>query len=116
MRKILNIGGNDVAFESNAVTPILYKAEFGRDYMAEMLKLSTVVDILENPKKATAEDFDKLDFDVFSRLAWAMAKTADRENTKGYMDWLFEHKDFNVMEHANVIAELVQSNFVIKKK
>ena len=116
MRRILNIGGNDVAFESNAVTPILYKAEFGRDYLAEMLKLSTAVDILEDPKKASPEDFDKLDFDVFSRLAWAMAKTAERDNTKSYLEWLTEHKNFNVMEHAGVIADLVQSNFNVKKK
>ena len=116
MRKNLTIGGQSVVFECNAVTPIFYKAEFGKDYMAEMLKLSTAMNVLTDPKNAKPEEFDKLDFDVFSRLSWACAKTADRDHTPNYEDWLYENKDFTVMEHGMAVMELIQKNFETKKK
>lgn len=116
MRKILNIGGNDVVFECNAVTPILYKAEFHKDYMADMMKLGSAMEVLKDIKKASKWDFDDMDFDVFSRLAWACAKTADKDNTKGYLDWLWDNTEFSIMEHGADIAELAAKNWETKKK
>ena len=115
MRRILNIGGNDVAFECNAVTSILYKNEFNKNYFGEMLKLTKAMDVLQNPSKASNEELDNLDIDVISRLAWACAKTANRE-TKSYIDWLYENKDFNIMDHGVQITELITKNFETKKK
>ena len=115
MRKILNIGGNDVAFECNAVTSILYKNEFNKNYFGEMLKLTKAIDTLQNPKDASNEDLENVDIDVISRLAWACAKTADRE-TKSYIDWLYENKDFNIMDHGTKVADLIYKNFETKKK
>lgn len=114
MKKILNIGGNDVAFECNAVTSILYKNEFNKNYFGEMLKLTKVMDTLENPTEASNEELDNIDIDVISRLAWACAKTADK-NTQSYIDWLYENKDFNIMEHGMVITDLIIKNFETKK-
>lgn len=116
MRKILNIGGNDVAFECNAVTPIFYKNEFGKDYMAEMLKLYGAMDVLKDPEKADPKKFDSIDFEIFSRLAWACAKTANKDGTPEYFEWLLENKDFNTFDHGFPVIELVQKNFETKKK
>lgn len=114
MRKILNIGGNDVAFESNAVTPILYKQEFGKNYFGEMMKLSKLEQTLKNPQTATDAELEALDLDVLSRLAWACAKTADK-NTKSYIDWLYENPEFNIMDHGMEITSLIMRNFETKK-
>ena len=84
--------------------------------MGEMIKFSVAVDILKDPKKANPEDFDKVDFDVFSRVAWACAKTADKNGTESYIDWLENHPEFNVIEHGIPIMEMVEQNFETKKK
>lgn len=115
MKKILNIGGNDVAFECNAVTSILYKQEFNENYFGEMLKLSKVMEALKDPLKASDKDLESIDLDVLTRLAWACAKTADR-SINSYLDWLTENKDFNLIDDGVVIAELITSNFQTKKK
>ena len=115
MKKILNIGGNDVAFECNAVTSILYKQEFNKDYFAEMMKLVSLQDAFNDPKKLKAEDFEKMDFDVITRLAWACAKTADR-NTKSFIDWLYDNPEFNFAVHGLEVTELVLKNLETKKK
>ena len=115
MRRILNIGGNDVAFECNAVTSILYKQEFSKNYFAEIMKLNKVAGVLQDLTKATDDELDSVDFDVITRLAWACAKTADR-NTKSFMDWIFDNPEFNINDHGTVIVELIQSNFETKKK
>ena len=115
MRRILNIGGNDVAFECNAVTSILYKQEFGKNYFAEIMKLNKVAGVLQDLTKATDDELDSVDFDVITRLAWACAKTANR-NTKSFLDWLYDNPEFNIAAHGPIIAELIQSNFDTKKK
>ena len=116
MRKNLTIGGKSVTFECNALTPIFYKAEFGKDFMGDMMKLMLATDILTDPKKANPEDFEKVDFDIFSRLAWACAKTADKNGTESYIDWLGGHPEFSVVDHGLPVMELVQKNFETKKK
>ena len=115
MRRILNIGGNDVAFECNAVTSILYKQEFGKNYFGEIMKLNKVAEVLSDITKASNEELDTVDFDVITRLAWACAKTANRD-TKSFLDWLYDNSEFNLAEHGAVIAELIQGNFDTKKK
>ena len=114
MRRVLNIGGNDVAFECNAVTSILYKQEFGKNYFGEIMKLNKVAEVLSDITKASNEELDTVDFDVITRLAWACAKTADR-NTKSFLDWLYDNAEFNIAEHGQIIAELIQGNFDTKK-
>ena len=115
MRKILTIGGNDVAFECNAVTSFLYKQEFGKNYFGEMLKLGKISDVMTNLNKISNEELENIDFDVIPRLAWACAKTADEQNTNSFMDWIRENKEFNITEHGTAIIELVQRNFETKK-
>ena len=80
-----------------------------------MLKLTKAMDVFQNPKEASNEELENVDIDVITRLAWACAKTADK-NTKSYMDWLYENKDFNIMEHGMTITDLVMKNFETKKK
>ena len=35
---------------------------------------------------------------------------------KSFLDWLYDNADFNIAEHGQVIAELIQGNFDTKKK
>ena len=79
------------------------------------MKLNKVAEVLGDLKKASNEDLENVDFDVITRLAWACAKTADR-NTKSFLDWLYDNSEFNLAEHGAIIAELIQGNFDTKKK
>lgn len=116
MRKILTIGGNDVAFESAAVTPYFYKSEFGRDYFSDMIKMSKALQDVDKLDQLSYDDLEHVDLNVISQLAWACAKTADRNNTKPYLDWLIENPDFNMFEHGAEIAQLVVTGMQAKKK
>ena len=93
MRKIINIGENEVALASNAATAILYKQTFHEDLLKSVSNLSaTSGDVLEAVEK-------------IQKLAFIMAKQAEgtpfsvlsKELTEdGFMEWLcdFEESDF----------------------
>ena len=116
MKKTLNIGSNDVAFECTSVTPIFYKNEFRKDFFADLIKLAKALNGADDFTKLTYEDLDKVDFDVIGRMAWACSKTADTSNTPSYMEWLVENPDFSVFTHGIQIAELVMLGLSPKKK
>ena len=42
MEKTITIDGKQVRFKSNGATPLRYKAQFGKDYFKEIMKLSTI--------------------------------------------------------------------------
>ena len=115
MRKILNIGGNDVAFESNAATPIFYKSEFKSDYFVDMMRLSKAMQDAKDIKQLSYEDLDHVDLNVLSQFAWACAKSADR-NIKPYLDWLIDNPDFDIFDHGTEIVSLINQNSIPKKK
>lgn len=115
MKKILNIGGNDVAFECNAVTPFYYKQQFGREFYSDLLKMAKGISGINDFDKASWDDMEHLDFSVISNFAWACAKTAD-EKINTPLEWLKENKEFDVLSDGIEIAELVMNNIQTKKK
>ncbi len=58
-----------------------YKAQFGKDYFKEILKMFPLTELANKKGKAkkdvTAEELETLDFEVFYNIAWIMAKTAE---------------------------------------
>lgn len=115
MKKTLAIGGNDVTFECNAVTPVFYKTEFKHDFFADLIIMSKAMNSLDL-KEISYEDLEHADFDVLSRLAFACFKTANPKTKNNYMEWLVENPEFSVLEHGQEIAELIISGLQPKKK
>lgn len=112
MRKTLTIGGEKVDFEYNALTPQIYKSQFGKDFLNETLLMAGMqkenIDFVELAK----QDFD---FELFTRLAWAFAKTADYDNTPDLIEWLREHKEFDRLTDGPKLFDLVFKGTETKK-
>lgn len=114
MTKTLRIGKEDVSFECNALTPMIYQKEFNRDMYAELTRIGTNF----KDGKINFEDPDALEnlnFNTFTNMAWACAKSAD-EQVPPLMDWLREHKEYNVFTHGMEIINLITDSMDTKKK
>jgi hypothetical protein len=103
MEKTLTIDGKQIRFKTSGAIPLRYKAQFGRDYFKDILKMYP---LLKNKGKKK-EEFDvksleALDFEVFYNLAWVMAKTADPTIAEP-ITWL---DNFDVFPIAEIMPEL----------
>lgn len=114
MEKIIKIDGKEVRFKATAATPLRYKAEFGKDFFNELLRLENLSKAFSNKKKNT-ETLQGIDFEVFYNMAWMFAKTAD-SNIKPVLEWLDEFESFPFKEILPQIMELMTSCMMTKKK
>lgn len=78
MRKTINIAGQDLVIESNALLPRLYRKEFGRDLMIDMRKLS----------ERYQKDPDNIDTEVLENVTWLMLRSAGNDVGESVEDWL----------------------------
>lgn len=119
MKKILTIGGRDIVFESNGVTPLLYKQAFKKDFFADLVKAGTVMqafqDNMDNLSIENLDSLDKFDTEVIYRLLWACARTADKE-IKPMFDWVVENPEISFVDDAAEIINLVVESMASKKK
>lgn len=115
MKKILKIGGNDIAFECKAATPFYYKSEFRHDYFADMIKLAKSLKDAEDLDKLSYEDLDHVDLTVISHIAWACAKSADKD-IKPFMDWIEDNPEFSIFDHGIEISQMAIDSMTTKKK
>lgn len=99
MRGTVTIGNKDVEFVSNALTPVLFKRVFHKDFLMETQKKDT-------------------DLTVFQELAYIMASQAKDLTSKelmnsvseeGYYDWLTEFGAMDLMEKVNDIFVIYNS-------
>ena len=116
MEKTITIGGKDVRFKSTGATPLRYKAQFGKDYFKEILKLNSMQKLKDiKPENIKVDDLEDLDFEVFYNISWALAKTAD----KGIADpitWLDEFDEFPMIDIIPELIDLILSSLKTKKK
>ena len=63
MEKTLTIDGREVRFKSTAATPLRYKAQFGKDYFSEILKMESLANVKQG--KVSSKDIQKIDFEIF---------------------------------------------------
>lgn len=103
MEKTIIIDGKEIRFKTNGATPLRYKAQFGRDYFKEILKMAPLQNLSKKKKEdVVAKDLEALDFEVFYNIAWIMAKTADSSIPEP-ITWLEQFDEFPM---ADVIPEL----------
>lgn len=119
MKKILTIGGRDIVFESNGVTPLLYKQAFKKDFFADLMKAGTVMQSfssnLDNLSSNDLKSLDSFDSEVIYRLIWACARTADKE-IKPMLEWVEENPEISFVEDGGEVISLVVESMESKKK
>ncbi|MFD2442934.1 hypothetical protein ACFSO7_02940 [Bacillus sp. CGMCC 1.16607] len=110
MEKTILIDEKKITFKSTGATALRYKAQFGKDYLTEILKLDKL-------KKFNMEDgnIDGADFEVFYNIAWVMAKTAD-QSISDPLTWLDGFDEFPLLDIIPELQELMTSSLKGKKK
>lgn len=119
MEKTLTIDGQKVTFKSSGATPIRYRAQFNRDYFQDIIKMQKAAkeSKLENkkPEEVTAEDLEGIDFEVFYRIVWVLAKTANKE-ISDLEDWLDDFEYFPIEEIVPELFDVIAASLQSKKK
>jgi hypothetical protein len=115
MEKTIEIDGRQIRFKSTAATPLRYKAQFGRDYFSELLKMNKLGKLNLEGEEDNYEALEILDFEVFYNIIWSLAKTADKSIPEP-ITWLDEFEEFPIMEILPELQELITSSIQGKKK
>lgn len=115
MEKTITIDGKAVRFKTNGATPLRYKAQFGKDYFKEILKLAPLQKLQKSKKGISAEDMHHLDFEVFYNISWIMAKTADPTIPEP-LEWLEQFDEFPMSDVIPELQDLMLASFQTTKK
>jgi len=121
MEKTIYIDDKPVKLKSTAGTPRRYKAQFRKDYFAELMKLAKVFNrTAENDGQfdlntVSFEDLDHLDFEPMYNFVWVLAKTADKTIPEPD-EWLDEFEAMPLADVFPQITELLESSIQSKKK
>ncbi len=114
MEKTIEIDGKKIRFKCNGATPLRYKAQFGKDYFKEILKLAPLQK-LQGKKSISADELAALDFEVFYNISWIMAKTADPTIPEP-MEWLEQFDEYPMAVVIPELQDLMMASFQTTKK
>lgn len=114
MEKTIEIDGKKIGFKTNGATPLRYKAQFGKDYFKEIMKLAPL-EKLTGKKSVTVEDLDALDFEVFYNISWVMAKTFDPTIPEP-LEWLEQFDEYPIADIIPELQDMMASSFQTSKK
>lgn len=116
MEQTIIIDDKEVRLKSTGATAIRFKAQFGKDYFAEIMKLAILKKLEgKKPEDITHEDLDKLDFEVFFRVIWVLAKTADH-TLPDPLTWLDSFDEFPIFDIIPQVQDIITSTLQSKKK
>lgn len=113
MEKTLTIDGKEVKFKSTAATPLRYKAQFGKDYFSEIMKMGDLTKIKKD--KLTYKELQKVDFETFYNIIWVLAKTANKTIPEP-LEWLDGFEEFPLMDIIPEVQDLITASLQSKKK
>lgn len=119
MEKTVYIDEKPVRLKSTAALPKRYKAQFRRDYFADLLKIAKVFG--SGAKKRadlrtiSFDDLNHFDMDVLYDIVWTMAKSADR-TIPDPMEWLDGFETFPLKELLPEIKDLLENSMPQRKK
>jgi len=116
MEKSLPIDGQMIRFKANGATPLRYKAQFGKDYFKDILKMAPLMKLKKKKKEdLEAKDLESLDFEVFYNMAWIMAKTAD-PSIPDPLSWFDQFEEFPLIDILPDLQDLMASTMQQTKK
>ena len=91
--------------KSTAGTMMRYRNNFNRDFIKDLVALQEKL----NEKLETGKEFEALDLDIFEKIAWCMAKTAN-DDIPDIEHWLDEFETFDIMQVLPDIMSLLVAN------
>jgi hypothetical protein len=119
LEKTIYIDDKPVKLKSGAGLPKRYKAQFRRDYFADLMKISKSMGSTKKGKDFLAdlsyEDLEHLDMEVIYDIVWAMAKSADRAIPEP-QEWLDGFETFPIKEIMTEIKDLISGTIQGTKK
>jgi hypothetical protein len=105
MEKVINIAGKDVTLKSTGSLPLRYKAAFNSDYFVDIAKLSK-----SYKGKKSNEITSSFDSEIFYRMIWCMAKTAN-SSIPPLLDWVDSFEDgFPFMDILPEVQDLLAAS------
>lgn len=113
MEKTITIDNKEVRFKSTAATPLRFKAQFGKDYFSQIIKLNKLSEFKE--EKSNYEVLENADFEVFYNIIWTLAKTADKTIPEP-ITWLDGFEEFPLFEIIPQVQDLIAASIQNKKK
>ena len=103
--KIVDINGQNVKFKITGLTPVMYMSMYGKDFLAEFIKL-----------EKDLQEGNVQDFMPFYRIAYVLAKKGD-ESIGSMEEWLESFEDgLPVFDLLQELMPLIQMNFTTQKK
>lgn len=103
MEKTLIISGKSVNFKSTGAFLLRYKAQFGRDALSVLAKMSGAMD-----KETGKLKLETLDLTLFLEVIWTLAKTADPSIPEP-MVWLDSFEEFPLGDILPQLQDLLTS-------
>ena len=104
LKKVINVGGKEVAFRSSATVPRLYRAQFKRDIFKDLAKLESSY----KGSKEEGEEFAIDDLEIFENVAYHAGNTIP-DNID---DWLDQFEMFSIYEVLPEILALWGTNLI----
>ena len=111
MEKTLTIDGQQVRFKSTGATPLRFKAQFGKDYFGELMKMRS----LESVMNGDADALASFDFDGLYEIIWTLAKTANKEIPEP-VEWLDQFDEFPLLDIFMDLQDLIMKSLQSSKK
>lgn len=105
MEKVIKVGDREVGLKSTASLIYKYHRFFGRDLIKDIIKLQDKL----NARMSKEEQFESLDLQMFSELAWTMAKTYD-DKIPNIEEWLDQFETFDIMKILPEVMQLLADN------
>lgn len=111
MEKTLTIDGKEVRFRSTGATPLRFKAQFGKDYFVELMKLQS----LQALKNGDVAGIESIEFDGLYNIVWTLAKTADKTILEP-IEWLDGFDEFPLFDILPELQDLIMKSLQTSKK
>ncbi len=108
LKKVINVGGKEVAFRSSATIPRLYRAKFKRDIFKDLSKLQNSY----KDKEEVGSELQIDDLEIFENVAYIMAYHADSTIPDNIDDWLDQFEMFSIYEVLPEILALWGTNLI----
>ena len=105
MEKIILVDNKQIKFKSTAGTLMRYRNNFGRDLIKDIIALEKKFKTV----KTGMAQFEIVELDMFEKIAWAMAKTANND-IPDIEHWLDSFDSFSIMKVLPEIMELLIGN------
>lgn len=119
LEKTIYIDNKAVKLKATAALPKRYKAQFGRDYFADLMKVAKVfgkgAERNLGIQDISFASLDHMDMEVFYDIIWTMAKTADR-TIPDPLEWLDGFEVFPLNEIMGEVKDLLTDTMPTSKK